>query len=421
MEHRKPHFKATRRPRVLLIAEAVTLAHVGRPIALAHTLDQTRYEIAFATDPRYRHFLGETAWTFHPLTCVDSSIFLDKLARGQPVYDVATLRDYVKADLVLLEQSRPDLIIGDFRLSLSVSARLAGIPYAAIANAYWSPYVQVCYRAPEHPILSRLPAVLADSLFRLARPFAFALHTRPLNQVRRSYGLPSLGLDLRAIYTDADYVLYADAPELIPARQLPSSHHYLGPVLWSPPQARPEWWDRVPTDRPQIYLTMGSSGALRLLLPILRVLGDLSVYVLLASADRAMPAELPANVYTAPYLPGDEAAARAALVICNGGSPTSQQALSQGIPVLGIASNLDQLMNMSAIATSGAGILMRADRLEPEALRIAVTQLLANPSFRRAAGKMSEYFVAYSATEHFPAFVQSRFLSANISTKPEVI
>lgn len=421
MEYQKPHFKATKRPRVLLIAEAVTLAHVGRPISLAHTLDQTRYEITFATDPRYRCFIGDVPWTFHPIACLDSSVFLNKLAQGQPVYDVATLHDYVKADLALIDQSRPDLIIGDFRLSLSVSARLAGIPYAAITNAYWSPFAQSSYHAPEHPILSRMPAVLADSLFRLARPFAFALHTLPLNQVRRTYGLPSLGLDLRTIYTDADYVLYADAPELIPTRTLPSSHHYLGPVLWSPPQVKPEWWDRVPTDHPSIYLTLGSSGPVRVLSLILRVLGGLPVYVLLASADRTLPIELPANVYSAPYLPGADAAARSALVICNGGSPTSQQALSQGVPVLGIASNLDQFMNMSAVAAAGAGVLMRADRLKPEALQSTVMQLLDHPSFRRAAGKMSEYFATHSASESFPAFVQSCLPDDTTSIKHEII
>jgi UDP:flavonoid glycosyltransferase YjiC (YdhE family) len=59
--------------------------------------------------------------------------------------------------------------------------------------------------------LSRvLPIALADRLFKLVRPLAFALHCRPLNRVRRAYRMPSLGYDLRRIYTDADHVLYAD-------------------------------------------------------------------------------------------------------------------------------------------------------------------------------------------------------------------
>lgn len=47
-----------------------------------------------------------------------------------------TLRKYVEADLRVLDEIAPDLVVGDLRISLSVSARLAGIPYIAIANAY---------------------------------------------------------------------------------------------------------------------------------------------------------------------------------------------------------------------------------------------------------------------------------------------
>lgn len=35
----------------------------------------------------------------------------------------------------MLAEIAPDLVVADLRLSLSVSARLAGIPYIAIANA----------------------------------------------------------------------------------------------------------------------------------------------------------------------------------------------------------------------------------------------------------------------------------------------
>ena len=51
-------------------------------------------------------------------------------------------------DLALIKSYRPDLIVGDFRLSLSISARVAGIPYAAISSAHWSPY----YRHAAYPM-----------------------------------------------------------------------------------------------------------------------------------------------------------------------------------------------------------------------------------------------------------------------------
>lgn len=49
---------AARRRRILFVAEAVTLAHVVRPFALAQSLDPSRYEVHFACDPRYNQLLG---------------------------------------------------------------------------------------------------------------------------------------------------------------------------------------------------------------------------------------------------------------------------------------------------------------------------------------------------------------------------
>ena len=43
-------------------------------------------------------------------------------------------------DLELIRRIEPDVVVGDFRLSLAVSAPMAGVPYIALANAYWSPF-----------------------------------------------------------------------------------------------------------------------------------------------------------------------------------------------------------------------------------------------------------------------------------------
>ena len=42
-----------RRRRILFVGEAVTLAHVARPFALARSLDAARYDVQFACDPRF--------------------------------------------------------------------------------------------------------------------------------------------------------------------------------------------------------------------------------------------------------------------------------------------------------------------------------------------------------------------------------
>jgi UDP:flavonoid glycosyltransferase YjiC (YdhE family) len=264
--------QARNKPVILLVAEAVTLAHFARIVALSKALDATRYEVVVASDPRYTKLEAPLGCAFHPIRSIPSAEFAQALARGKPLYSAETLSQYVVDDLALLDRVKPDLVVGDFRLSLAVSAPLRRIPYAAVANAYWSPYAEIAYPVPDLPMTRFLGLFLAQRLFDLARPIAFALHARRLNQVRRRFGLPSLGHDLRTVYTWGDYTLYADVPELVPMRAMPANHRHIGPPLWSARVPLPDWWDRLPQDKPLVLLTLGSSGQADLLPMVLSAL-----------------------------------------------------------------------------------------------------------------------------------------------------
>lgn len=365
--------------RVLMLAEAVTLAHVARPIALAAGLAAHGIQSTIATSPERRSWVEAAGLRFDTMPSLPTSAFVQALARGRPLYAAQTLRDYVQDDLRLLEAHRPDAVIGDFRLSLSVSARLARVPYFTLTNAYWSPFVRLPFPMPVLPLSRMLPLPIARALFALGRPFAMPAHSRPLNQVRREHGLPSLGADLRRVYTDADVVLYADEPQAFRMAPLPPTHHFLGPVLWSPPVGLPPWWSDLRGDLPIVYVTLGSSGNDQVLQRVLQALGGEPLQVIASTAGAALPAgQFAANVRCAPYLPGDQASARAALVICNGGSMTTQQALFLGRPVLGIPSNMDQFMNMTPLLQAGAGRCLRADRITVAGVRAAVRELLGS-------------------------------------------
>jgi UDP:flavonoid glycosyltransferase YjiC (YdhE family) len=228
------------RQRVLFVAEAVTLAHVARPMVLARALDPQRHAVEFAWDPRYARLFPKPDFPLHQITTIPGEQFEAALASGSPLYDAPTLRRYVEQDLQLLERVRPDVVVGDFRLSLAVSAAVAKVPYLNLSNAYWSPYARQHFPVPELPVARLLGVRLGQLAFTLARPLAFALHARPLNTVRREHGLPALGHDLRHSYTWGDHTLYADIPELFTTQALPPNHHFLGPILWSPtvPRAR---------------------------------------------------------------------------------------------------------------------------------------------------------------------------------------
>ena len=367
--------------RILFFAEAVTLAHVARPLALAEGLGAD-WEVHLACAPGYARFV-RAPWKHHPLGSISSAAFLAALAKGRPLYDISTLNRYVQEDLALLARVKPEVVVGDFRLSLSVSARKAGVPYLTITNAHWSPYARVHFPIPEHPLVKVFGLSLATALFRLARPSVFARHARPLNVLRRQYGLAPLPADLRYTYTDGDQVLYADIPDFIPMGPLPRNHHFLGPVLWNPPVAPPPWWEEAKNHGLWVYLTLGSSGKAELLPRVLGVLREFDLPVVIATAGRAV--SLPRGVYAADYLPGTEVCRHARLVICNGGSATCYQALAAGVPIVGLPSNLDQFLTMQSVQDSGAGRLVRGDRSSIEALQRAVREVLDTPAFTAGA------------------------------------
>jgi UDP:flavonoid glycosyltransferase YjiC (YdhE family) len=395
------------RPRILFVSEAVTLAHIARPIALAQVLDPAHYEVVLAADPRYRALLGDLAMPVRAIRTIPSESFLEALTQGRPLYDATTLRGYVREDLEVIEETAPDVIVGDFRLSLNVSARVAGVPYLAITNVYWSPYARMRYPMPELPLTKWVGIPLAGMLFGALRPWAFAIHSVPLNRIRREYGLASLGFDLRRIYTEADQTLYADFPELVATLELPANHHFLGPIVWSPATELPAWWEDLPRGAPLIYVTLGSSGRVDLLPLVLDALADLPLIVIASTAGRGRLSRVPPNARVAAYLPGSEAAARASLVICNGGSLTTQQALLGGTPVLGLVSNMDQHMNMGAVARLGAGELLRAGSATAFSIRAAVDRLLGERSYSAAASRLAENISRCHAPTRFRAILMA--------------
>jgi UDP:flavonoid glycosyltransferase YjiC (YdhE family) len=296
-------------------------------------------------------------------------------------------------------------VVGDFRLSLDVSAQLARVAYATVTNAYWSPYAKVRYPVPELPITHVFGVSAAQRVFDLVRPMVFRLHARPLNRLRKRHGLTPLPPDVRTAYTHADYTLYADLPELVSMEDLPANHRFLGPVLWSPACDLPSWWSELPEDRPLAYVTLGSSGQADVLPGLLSALAELAIPAVVAAAGRAPRLVVGDNVWLADYLPGQEMAARAQVVVCNGGSPTCYQALAAGTPIVGIPGNLDQYLNMSLVENAGAGVLVRSGQASAARLRAAVRQILDSRHYYEKCAVLKRAVDAHHAGDTFASFV----------------
>jgi UDP:flavonoid glycosyltransferase YjiC (YdhE family) len=141
---------------------------------------------------------------------------------------------------------------------------------------------------------------------------------------------------------------------------------------------------------------------------VIEALAPLSRTIVVATAGRG--AELPhrEKLWVADFVPGDAIAAKACAVVCNGGSPTTQQALLHGVPVIGIASNLDQLLNMDYIERFGAGTLVRADRAQAKTIREATQRAIDDAQQRERARGVAALATMTRSEMQLPAAV--RFL-----------
>ncbi len=378
--------------RLLFISENITLAQVVRLKKLADNLDETVYDIYFACASFPDLIFADSRFKRITITSISKEYMNDAIKAGKPLYSVQILKQYIAEELAIFNSISPDVVIGDFRLSLSISSSLAKIPYINLINAYWNPSAErKHYPVPEHPTVKWFGHKAVSLIFPIIRSSVFKQFAKPINLLRKEYSLPYIG-SLEEVLTFGDYVLYPDVPYLTPIKRLSSNHFYIGPVLWSPSIGLPP----IAEDKPIIYITMGSSGDGSLLYQIIKSLQNLSVQLLVSGAGAEIDGGAFPNVTFNSYLPGSKACEVSSLVICNGGSTTAYQALTAGKPVIGIPSNLDQYLSMICILEKKAGILIRSDSFVEKQLQRSVVELLNNKSYTTNAQKIASEFNNYS-------------------------
>lgn len=389
---------------VLFVAEAATLAHVVRLVTLADFMTAQGYRVKLAADPRYSGLIGLTRYPVVPIHSMPTERFQRAINSGAPIFDFDTLTRYVEDDLALIKATKPRLVVGDFRISLGISARVAGVPYVNITNAYWSPYARIRHLVPEFGWARAIGRPLAQLLFGAFRKVGYAHHIAPVNQIRQKYGLSSLEADFRFALTDGDRVCYADVPEIIPTQSLPASHSFIGPIPWSAPIALPEWWKMIVNERnskPIVYVNLGSSGPSAVLQDVLDGTKHLPISVVVATAGRGGPFRVPSNSYVTDFLPGDAVCAASRLVVCNGGSPTTYQALGNGVPVIGLATNMDQFLNMAAMEDADCGRLIPSGSVTASVIMKAISAALDDRGLVSSARRISAVLANVRPTESF--------------------
>ncbi len=188
----------------------------------------------------------------------------------------------------------------------------------------------------------------------------------------------------------------------------------------------PDWW---PGDgRPLVYVTFGTvlghlPESRAVYRTALDVVVDLPARVLMTvgrAVDPAGLAPVPSNTHIERWVPQGDVFSQARLVVCHGGSGSTFGALAAGLPLVMCPLFADQTPNARLVQEAGAGLavfpseeaaggLRSLGPADVAALRGAIDSILADPTYRQAAGRLGAELAGTSTLEETLA----QFLAEN--------
>ncbi len=288
-----------------------------------------------------------------------------------------------------IADTRPDLLLVDFNnWGAAAVAEASGLPWAL-----FMPYL-LPWKLPGVPPFGPGLAPRPGRLGRLRDALAGAVVGRAINRslgrvnaIRARAGAPPIA-DMTGYGRSAPALLYYTAePFEYPCPDRPASAHLIGPGLWEPPGAPPDWLAAV--DRPLVLVTCSTEfqDDGRLVATALAALADQDVQVVATTAG-VDPAGFaaPPNARVERFVPHGPLLARAACVVCHGGMGITQKALAAGVPVCVVPFGRDQLEVARRVQVAGVGVRLPPRQLSPARLSAAITQARAlRPQAQRLA------------------------------------
>jgi MGT family glycosyltransferase len=210
------------------------------------------------------------------------------------------------------------------------------------------------------------------------------------NAFRATIGLPPM--DRLNDGWDGLPTIVTTIPELDPAAEgAAGTVHYVGPVAERTPQSTwdPPW---APNDgRPLVLVSFSTTrmwDQASRIRNTLAALAEEPVRILLIANANSLPPELPDNATVRPFVPHAEVLPSVSATVTHCGHGTVTASLGHGVPIAGLPNPAaDQPFLARRIQALGAGLAMDGES-SPDIIRVAVRDLLDQPSFREAADRL---------------------------------
>ena len=245
----------------------------------------------------------------------------------------------------------------------------------------------------------------------LVKGMIISVDSAPFKKYRKENGLAA-NKNIWDVWK-GDLNLMTDIPEYAPTTGLPDNFHYIGPIIWNPDIPVPEWIDSLNPSKKTIYITMGSTGYERFFIEMADMFAGTDYQCIMTTAGMVELKNIPENFYVTEYAPGDELMRRSDLVICHGGNGTIYQALSEGVPIIGIPTMHDQEFNLQRVEALGAGVQVSELAFKQEDLMSAVNRIIGDSGYKQRAGELKEILKDYDAPRKGAELIDSFLNPAN--------
>jgi UDP:flavonoid glycosyltransferase YjiC (YdhE family) len=278
--------------------------------------------------------------------------------------------------LALCTDWQPDLVVCDeIDFGAMIAAERCGLPYASVL------------------------VIAAGSFVRKQ------VVDQPLHELRAAHRLPP-DPDLEML---SRYLVLSPAPPSYrdPAFPLPSTGHRIRPHGIDPARSDElsSWGEQLP-GAPNVYFTLGTvfnveSGDL--FERVLAGLRGLPINVI-ATVGREIDPHVfgpqPANIQIAQYIPQSALLPDCKLVISHGGSGSVMGALAHGRPMILLPMGADQPLNAARCADLGVAQVLDALEATPDMVSAAVSAVLGEPAYQRAAERLRDEIAGLPGPEH---------------------
>lgn len=402
--------------KIVTLVNAHALAHVSRPLEVAKVLRKRGMDIIFGGHGKYLEVAANNGFPIVelPYIPVEQVVEAVRSQRLDRLYKQEQIAGYVEAESDAYRRFRPEAVLVDNRPTAMISAESAGIKTVSILNVHMSQFKKIPFHSIRNvtALGSVAPFKYLDRLENLVEGFFIdKLVMKDLGALRKSLGLKEkFGFS----HEQGDLNLFPDVPEFNPTTKLPEYAKYVGPLTWHNDLPAPECLRHIEQSKKCIYFTVGSEGLDELIRNAEIYFGkERPIIMAVGEIEPVTSHSMPPNVYREKFVNADRVLPRCELVVCHGGNGTIYQALSHGVPIVGIAMHEEQYYGLKRVNELELGVGFHVKKLRakgPQLLINAIDEVLHNEKYRRNALKFRELIAksgdgAEKAADYIQAFI----------------